>query len=264
MDYLASTILGDDLTKNLFTYCRNNPFNLEDNDGHMSRTFINFCKTFYADWNIIGDNQIGCICLALNGSNIYTGFHETAQLVSAKVLKRNGAKNIQLEKPCSAGEIDIYAEFGTSQEIWEVKPTGQYQDARKQLTKYKNATGYAYGRAVGNIGDAFEIRFMHKVYMQVSFSRGTYQGAITYKFIKRYTKWGKQYEEEKSNAQVKKGIEIGFWCATIVAGTIIVATIAEDVLTGGAGIWNDGPSLTAAANSFSGMLKFGFWLVGLA
>ncbi len=264
MDYLANTILGDDLTKNLFTYCRNNSFNLTDSNGTMAKAFLNMTKTLYADWGIIQDNTIGAITTVMNGFGFYTGFHETAQLVAAKALKKYGAKNIELEKRCSAGEIDIYAEFGSSKEIWEVKPHNQHSSAHDQLSKYVNATGYAYGRGVGGLAEVFEIHYMHQLYMQVSFHRGTNQGAITYKFIRRYRSWGKTREQEKSNAEVKKGLEIGIWVGLVVAGTIIVATIAEDVLTAGAGVCDDGPSLLAAAKSFIGSMKFGFWVLGMA
>lgn len=39
-----------------------------------------------------------------------------------------------------------------------------------------------------------------------------------------------------------------------VAGTIIAVTLAEDIATCGAGIWNDVPSFAAAGAGFNGTM----------
>ena len=56
-------------------------------------------------------------------------------------------------------------------------------------------------------------------------------------------------------------MKIGFWVGVAVAGTIIVATLVEDVITAGAGVVDDVASIGVAANSFKNVTYYGFKLV---
>ena len=64
-----------------------------------------------------------------------------------------------------------------------------------------------------------------------------------------------------TNAIVDKGTAIANGA---VAGTIILATILEDILTWGIGIWNDALSFAAAASSTVPIIMGGLRLYGYA
>ncbi len=65
------------------------------------------------------------------------------------------------------------------------------------------------------------------------------------------------------NAELYKALKTCIIAACAVATTIVVATIAEDIITFGVGIWNDAISLVGAASSMisillGGLRSFGF------
>ena len=71
----------------------------------------------------------------------------------------------------------------------------------------------------------------------------TYPGVANYYFY--YYNEGKR--QEATSPQVAESFKKALVWASIAAGTIVVATLAEDIMTWGAGIADDVASLVAAA-----------------
>lgn len=178
--FLIGTYLLNNVSKNLYVYCLNDPVNRIDENGTTSRLVINTVKFLFADLDLINDNKLGATMLVLNGGNIYNAFHETAQILSADRLQENGLM-CSLEVPCNRyngrGEIDLLA---GGKYVYEVK---NYYDslnkARSQVREYAECNGYL----VGNIPfNAKKVEFLgNKIFMNVQY-RG--DGVITYSFSK--------------------------------------------------------------------------------
>ena len=82
------------------------------------------------------------------------------------------------------------------------------------------------------------------------------QGIVEYEFFKEQKSWrNKEVKKAIEEERVEKAIRIARWIATGVAVAIMVATIAEDVLTGGAGISNDRASIQAASTAYRGAMS---------
>lgn len=272
---LTYSMLSDDLSKNLYTYCGNNPVNMYAPDGKMWVSALNALKWFYADTNRIPDENIALIVLAANGGGIYTAFNETAQLVAAKQLAKMGMLT-QLEYKTSAGEADIYAEKGFNKYLYEVKSFGcSVYTAKNQLKRYTEATAFIGGPKIV----AKEIEFLPSITMDVfsaeavltsteytqllsNYNERVGTGVIYYQFFKNKKKRkNKRIKKEVEEWRLKKCVSIGYWAGMAVAGVVILATLAEDVVTSGAGIANDIQSLNVTAKIFKRALSFGMLFI---
>ena len=248
---LTYTVLSDDLSKNLYTYCNNNPTNMTDPNGKMSVWALNFVKTIYSDLKILPDSWLSTPTLVMNGAGIYTAFHETAQLIAAKQLSLMGMLT-ELEYRTSVGEADILAYKGVNY-LYEVKNFNASLTAtRKQLQKYTRATGFSAGPMFATR----KIDFLPRITMEVSCVE---DGIVIYKFFKEYNMrvlfLNKQVKREITENKVKKAIAIGIWSGIAAAGLILTATFAEDIITCGAGVVDDIPSIGVASSMFKGALS---------
>jgi RHS repeat-associated protein len=228
--------LADDFTKNLYAYCNNNPIMNYDPEGKMAVAALNALRSLYSDAKVMGDSYIGAIVTALNGGNIYQGFHETAQLVAAKRLSQLGYTT-QLEYRCNAGEIDIVA---NGHIIYEVKPyNATASTTQAQIAKYRSATGFSLGSAFSE----YKIAFFPKIYMYV---KGEGNGLVTYTFYNEYSYkilWAtKQVKNLITAERLNKAMAVAIWAAIIAAGAIYVGTGANPA------------SLTLAATCFIGVM----------
>ena len=235
------------LSYNLFSYCQNNGVMHIDASGFMTVSMLRMLSTIF-NYNIISESTAALSVLALNGFGIYTAFHEIAQLNIAKKLKNKGFRNINLEyRIGSKGEADIVATKGKKY-VWEVKPLGG--NPNSQLSKYTNRTGYSRGY---NIGTIRNIKIVGKLTMTITFNSS---GGAFYAFYRS----GRRV----TNAELYRAIRTVIQVACAVAATIIIATILEDIFTGGFGIWNDVPSFSAAASSMSPIILGGLKAFGIA
>jgi hypothetical protein len=62
-------------------------------------------------------------------------------------------------------------------------------------------------------------------------------------------------------SKIEQGVKIGFWIGVAVAGVLIAATLAEDVVTAGAGIADDAASVGVASGAFRTAVSFGIAFV---
>lgn len=179
--------------------------------------------------------------LSLNGKNIYLAFHEIAQIIIASQLSKLKYKNVELEKKCKAGRIDIVASKSNKWYLWEVKPRGG-KNPDPQIKKYCKATGYSKGVYL----EPIEVRLSKEVRIKILFnSRG---GAF-------YAFYGNDNKQIK-NATLEKSIKTSrAFKSGLVAVSLVGATLLEDFLTGGAGVANDIQSFSAAAGILIPLIK---------
>lgn len=167
----------------------------------------------------------------INGGNIYNGFHEIAQLNVAKKLYSMGYAPILEYRVEGVGEADVVA----GSYVWEIKPVGT--TAVNQPDKYMSAGGLSRGFDMDSITG---IPIVDNIKMQIVSSGN---GVLHYSF---YNDQGEvQSRDVKSAASNKL-----FW-ATIAFVAIVGATLLEDILSGGAGISDDLPSLGVAGSAAS-------------
>lgn len=251
---LQYTLLNDNYEKNLFMYSFNNPVNYYDPKGNMAVGILNVLKFLYSDLKLIPDYAISTPCLILNGAS-YTSLHECAQLVAAKQLSKSGYIT-QLEYKLSSGnEADILAYKGINY-LYEVKPvTVSNATAYAQLSGYLKTSGFLAGPAFASS----TIDFLPKIKMTVYYES---KGIIKYIFYKDKKQWfNKTVMVQITEANLLSKIKIGYWVGVAVAGTIIAATIVEDVLTAGAGVADDAASVSIAAGGFRASVAFGLLFV---
>lgn len=257
--YLQGTYLLNNISKNLYAYCMNDPVNKIDETGHSARWVIATVKFLFADIDIISDDKLGATMLVLNGANVYNAFHETAQILAADQLQNKGYI-CSLEVSCNKlngqkGEIDILA---NDKYVYEVKNYfDSYSSAVSQVMNYVNANqhlGYRVGIASF---DSKIVNFLgNKIKMRVQYEG---QGVIKYSFSLDYSfrfLWKNvQVKREITEEKMKKAVSIATWAGIAVAGLIIVATIVEDVVTYGAGVADDAQSISIAASTYSGIVS---------
>ena len=209
----------DPLSLNLYTYCKNNPLIYNDPSGHMPVPFLNFASWMYNS-HLAGAQEISTYTLTMNIGNIYNGFHEIAQLNLAKHLSGLGYTPI-LEYPVKGvGEIDVFA-GGMG---WEVKPVGT--SGLEQLDKYMAGGSLIPGHEFAPI---LGIPIAGKYKMGVTPSL-TEPGVANYFFY--YTnKEGKKVEVP--SVAVQREVKWRAILAGTAVGTVVVATVAEDIFTGG-------------------------------
>lgn len=257
--YLQGTYLLNNISKNLYAYCMNDPINKIDEDGTSARWVISACKFLYADLDLISDDKLGATMLVLNGGNVYTAFHETAQILAADQLQNKGY-SCSLEHPCnksngSKGEIDILADF---KYVYEVKNYFDSQNtAEQQVRDYVKANpGYAVGntsfndKIVNFLGNKIKMRVQYVGFGVIKYS---FSLEYSFRFLWKNVQVKRAIEEDK----LKKALMISTWAGIAVAGSIIVATIVEDFVTYGVGVADDAYSIGIAASSYSSIVSSG-------
>ena len=255
--YLQGTSLLSNNSKNLYVYCLNDPINRVDSEGTSSREILNIIKLWFADLRVVSLDFLGPTMLVLNGANVYNAFHETAQVVAAEAFQRKGY-SCELEVSCkksngTRGEIDLLL---NGRYVYEIKNYfDSISNAKQQVNSYVNGNSYYLK---GNIGfEEKKINFItDKIKMRVQYAG---DGVILYSFSKELSfqfLWcNVQIKNEIKEEDLEHAIKVATWAGIAIAGTIILATIAEDVITYGAGVADDAPSVAAAASAYSGVVS---------
>lgn len=248
---LQYTVMEGDYAKNLYCYCNNSPVSRVDPSGNMSEKWLTDFWKRYCIEKRISDDDIGLTCVAHNGLGFFTAFHETAQLVAAKELT-DELYATSLEYHIGRKSADIFAKKGISY-LYEVKSFGlSYNKAKEQLQGYLNSTHFL-------VGPAFQpqsINFVRNIYMDVYYQEG---GIVWYEFHSKK----RRYQNVEVVAVVKeediqKKLRRKYWIGKAVVAAIILATLAEDVLTSGAGVADDAASLATALFCYKAIMAFGF------
>lgn len=252
---LEYTMMSSTSSKNLYAYADNDPIGNIDPHGKMAHSLLNALSVMYSSSCLLNDMNVGPICLVLNGGGIYKGFHETAQLVAAKQLFKKGYISL-LEYPVGNKKYaDICACKGLYY-LYEVKPiTCSHKDAKNQLDGYLSSTGFLSGESF----DERTIDFLKKIKMEVYCEE---DGIIKYTFYKEKRQlFNKVVLVEVNEERIKKKLMVAYWVGVAMAGAIIVATLVEDVVTGGAGVADDVASIQVAAGAFRLATAFAMALV---
>ncbi|WP_347280621.1 RHS repeat-associated core domain-containing protein [uncultured Phocaeicola sp.] len=244
--------ITEPLTLNRYNYCLSNPMNYADPSGNMPALILNALSYMYNS-GLYASKDLALTTLTLNGSGIFTAFHEFAQLNLAKYLTgqgyvteleykiRKAAKN---GKNGSCGEVDVVASAGLVNYFWEIKPVtykdsvSNRNDALDQMDEYA-AIGLIEGSAIKIDG----IEFFGDIKMRL-FSDEKRPGLVYYQFYKTRLF---QPELVLTNAEVKSEIKAKLVKATVIIGAAAVANLIEDILTGGAGAVDDIPSILGGA-----------------
>ena len=226
---------------NRYSYCINNPLKYIDPSGNMPVAWLNGLSTAYNS-GALTPGLTSTAILLCNIGNIYNGFHEIAQINIAKRLSEMGYVT-QLEYGIGSGfEVDIVA---NGKFAWEVKQTGV--DPSSQLNKYiQLSNGFLQNGFRLNPID--NIPIFNNIKMQIVFDD---YGGANYSFYK--IGGGGQKVTVTSNEVIKE-LRYTLILAAIVAGGIVVGTLAEDVVTGGAGIADDVPSVIGALGTAAAIL----------
>ena len=229
--YSAGTcrfILPDVICKgNLYTYCYGKPLEHVDSSGYMPVKFLNVFSGAY-NLGMIDASSASSAVIVLNGGNVYNGFHEIAQLNVAKKLYSMGYAPILEYRVAGVGEADIVA----GAFVWEVKPIGT--TTIDQPGKYTSENGLTTGFDIDEITG---IPIISDIKMRITSSGG---GVLHYSF---YNDRG-----DVRSSEVKSIISGRLFWAALVFGIILGGTLLEDVLSGGAGVADDIPSLGAAGS----------------
>lgn len=147
---------------------------------------------------------------------------------------------------------DILAYKGKNY-LYEVKPsTTSNATAYNQLKGYLNKTGFSYGPSFSTLQFDF---LPNGITMKVYYES---RGIVKYSFYKDKWQWFNKWAKvEILEQDLINKLKIGFWVGVAIAGTIIVATVIEDVLTAGVGIADDAASIGVASGAFRGAVAFG-------
>ena len=229
--YSAGTcrfILPDVICKgNLYTYCYGKPLEHVDSSGYMPVKFLNVFSGAY-NLGMIDASSASSTVIALNGDNVYNGFHEIAQLNVAKKLYSMGYAPILEYRVAGVGEADIVA----GAFVWEVKPIGT--TTIDQPGKYTSENGLTTGFDIDEITG---IPIISDIKMRITSSGG---GVLHYSF---YNDRG-----DVRSSEVKSIISGRLFWAALAFGIILGGTLLEDFLSGVAGVSDDIPSLGAAGS----------------
>jgi len=175
---------NDPLSLNLYAYCSNNPIMFCDPSGHMPVKELRSLFSLYCIGELNKDD-IAPAVLSSNGWNIYTGFHEVAQIVAGA---RAGGSNVVLEYQIKsvnngvpvtyeADIVKISAPYKNS--VWEVKPLNG-QDPKPQLELYTKNGELNLGRTYTDIKDIKIISVSnYTLYMGIKFPN---KGEVNYYF----------------------------------------------------------------------------------
>jgi RHS repeat-associated protein len=228
---------------NRYSYGLNNPLKYTDPTGHSPAWFLNSISNLFNSCPLFSiPGLISANILLANAFNIYNGFHEIAQVYIAQRLSEMGYQT-QLEyKVGKNNKVDVVANDFYA---WEVKAKGD--NPTPQLNGYiskSNGTltkGF-YMEPIENITIVGDIK------MRIDFDTA---GGANYSFYQNSLN-GEQLAV--SSVEVKNEVKNRFGWGVGVAGAILIATFAEDIITAGAGVADDLASLylamTAVAASF--------------
>ncbi|MDO4397212.1 MAG: RHS repeat-associated core domain-containing protein [Oscillospiraceae bacterium] len=128
---------------NIFAYCRSNPVNNVDEQGKLPHAILNaVCRWYYGG---MSTTSMAIFTLAFNG-NIYTGFHEIAQIIiGCELLKRGYSVQLEHEE-WHLFKRNLMDVVYNERNVIEVKPEGT--SAEKQLKRYTSIPGYVRGTAL--------------------------------------------------------------------------------------------------------------------
>ena len=208
---------------NLYSALYNNPVMYRDSSGGMATMFLNMAAKIYSA-GILNSKTLSGNVLLLNGRNIYLAFHEMAQIFVYRQLQSEGYSYIELEKRINNKEADIVARKNGIKYLWEIKPLGG-DSPEPQLREYTNGTGYRRGKHIPD----FQVNVFNSTKMKITSNSS---GGIYYAFYN-------SKRERISNSQLYAKFRRTIISASAIVGGLVVATLLEDVVTGGAGIWDD-------------------------
>jgi RHS repeat-associated protein len=227
---------------NKYTYCFNNPLKYRDPNGHQPVSTLNAIYNFYAS-GAMSQTCVSTETFIANLGNIWTAFHEIAQVNAAKALSDAGVVGISLEhKVGNRCEADI---VGNNNQVWEVKLAGTSSNA--QLTKYCSMGGLERGDNMA-IDPITNIPIIGDIKMRVNFGQ---PGEINYSF---YRTGGNGEPVTVTSTEVYKQVKWRALAASAVLVSVAAATVIEDIYTGGAGIGDDIPSLMGGLKIASAFL----------
>lgn len=230
------------LSINQYSYCSDNPVGFVDINGCMPVYALNLYSSLYNS-NKLTSRELTTAVFLENGLNVWTAFHEIAQL---NIAKRLGSLSYPVEL-----EYKIYSEnernfllfkkvyevdIVSGQYAWEVKAIGQ-KGAEKQLQNYLKIGGLKAGFYMQPI---MGIPIIDDIKMKITF---TNNGLAYYSFY-RLNDFGETVQV--SSVEVRNLYYQRLALATVAAGGIIGLTIAEDSVTGCLGIVDDIASFAAA------------------
>lgn len=182
------------------------------------------------------------IVFILNKLNIYTAFHEIAQILIYNKL-RGKQYTVALEKPLgNIGEIDVAAYKDPWYErIWEVKPLGGLTP-EAQLQKYTNGTGFYRGFDIGKIKSTW----YDNLIIKVTFNNC---GGAFYSF---YNSRGKQLSNADLYSKVRTQM-IKFYSVSGILVASLLVSVVLSVYSGGAAA----PVIVSIASKFADFLSSG-------
>jgi len=157
---------------NLYHYASNNPLKYVDPNGYMPAPMLRTLSTLYQQ-GYVSDRMLPEITTAANFGNIWTAFHEIAQINIANQLSKQGFSPILEFKITSKIGADVVA----GDEGWEVKPiTGK--DPKRQLEIYENKGGLKRGHLLTSMTNIY---ITDKIKMEITFPK---RGEARYSFYK--------------------------------------------------------------------------------
>ena len=276
MDYLSSDSDGDGLadseeveirkipnSDNYYCYMVSNPCIVDtDKDG-----YIDYVEEYIGSSPISKNNKIEQNMYSKSGSsNSWYDWQELIENHSWNYI-HNAVEfdifckhvGLELEKTISVGRMDIYRSL--TKEVWDVKPSSYAYEPNRtkgvaQVFRYATAIGGKVGGSYIN-GSFFEIENYEVEYSNMN------NGLIVYTFKKKEKQPDEVPvpvpvpEEEKDDnyvyvPQYQPSQKIQFW-GTVAAVIIVGGTLAEDVITGGGGIADDGASFYLAYKLMFGL-----------
>ena len=273
--------ITDPLTLNRYNYVKSSPLNYMDPSGCSPVWFLRTISEWYKAGEISAE-AMAAILIFMNINNLYNGFHEIAQVLSAEALSRTNVFTILEQKveiagtkgwfgKCKTKEIDILADTT----VWEVKPvtylfpgkSTELAEAIAQIQLYAdNALGYHKG-APYEFPGVYNVKLFRDIYMSVD----------TAKFYMDFKINGAKSILPNFNGDLsdldgllfyslsRGGVEGSLVPVSIpvtvqdmeknrnealfIFATIAGATLLQDVVTWGAGVLDDIVTLTAAATA---------------
>lgn len=225
---------------NWYQYTYSNPIIYFDPNGNMPVDLLNHISDAYNQGKL-NSKQVTVLVEAFNLGNLYTGLHEIAQVHTANQLYNMGY-DTELEYRVRTGEVDVVA---SGVYAWEIKPSGT--SGKKQLQKYINNSDLMI-RDVP-LGNMVNIPIIGDIKMGIEYTSEL--GVGHYYF---YSNNSKQKEYESEN--VKSKVALSYIVPIAIGGGIVIfATIAEDVITGGFGLVDDIPTISAVLGTLSSMFE---------
>ncbi len=165
-------------TNVLYAYCGNNPIFFQDENGLSPVAYLRSVSESY-NANAIDASNVTSMLLLGNGLNVWTAFHEIAQVNIARRLSDLGKGEATLEYSISYVDSlmfvtknkNIEADVVLDGSVWEVKPIGK--SGEKQLNKYIEKGNLTKGEILDPIRD---IPVFDNIKMQIIFpSKGNAQ-----------------------------------------------------------------------------------------